>query len=106
MDVDISSNSVIRRRCLGVSLAWLLRARGLDGSLVISDGPRDAPHGGNAAVVLSAGSRNVAPCARRLVASFCCADVEGRGAAHALSSILGAAPAFGDAGADRLSART
>jgi hypothetical protein len=25
----------IRRRCLGVSLAWMARARGLDGSLVI-----------------------------------------------------------------------
>jgi hypothetical protein len=52
---------------------------------------------------LSANSCNVAPCARRLVASFCCVGVHwGRGAAHRLSTGLGPAPAFGGTGADQV----
>jgi hypothetical protein len=36
------------------------------------------------------------------VASFCCSGVQGRGSAHSLSSILGAAPTLGGAGTDKV----
>ena len=51
---------------------------------------------------LSANSCNVAPFARRLVASFSCAGLREGGPPHVLSSRLGAAPAFGSTGADKI----
>jgi len=51
---------------------------------------------------LRASSSSVAPCARRLVASSVVPVSQGRGTAHMLSLGLGAAPAFGGAGADKI----
>ena len=47
-------------------------------------------------------SCNVAPCARRLLASFCWAGAQGRGPPHVLSLGLGAAPAFRGMGVDQV----
>ena len=52
---------------------------------------------------LRANSCSVAPCGRRLVASFCWAGSHtGKGAPHVLSLGLGAASAFGGAGANKV----
>jgi hypothetical protein len=67
-----------------------------------SRGPRGAAHGGNAAVVAVGQflqrSALRAPSGGLLLLFRC----EGRGTAHMLSTGLGAAPAFGGAGADKI----